>query len=337
MSKKEKEIKEKKQKVKKEKTPFTKEKFRKKMMGTKDEMGLLKKIAVYVILVCVGFMFLSPLLKIFATSVMSLEDLLDSAVNWIPSTFKWSNYKNAMYAMGYGKALKDSFIISIIPTLIQVVVCSFVGYGFARYDFKAKKILFALVIVSFVLPQQIMITPIYDLYSSMGITGTLLPFILPTLFGQGLNAPIFILIAWSFFKQIPNALMEAAQIDGAGHAKQFFKIAIPSATGALVVIFLFSFVWYWNEDYLTSLYLYTARKQGDAYAWTPVVNQLATFQSAFDSVANSSSSGDLTTSYANTGMRMAATILVILPLLIIYFLLQKQFVESVDRAGITGE
>ncbi|MFQ9934527.1 MAG: carbohydrate ABC transporter permease [Lachnospiraceae bacterium] len=332
---KEKKVKTKKEKRKKEKTPFTKEKFRKIMFGTKDDMGLLKKIAVYVILICVGFMFLSPVVKVFSTSLMSLSDLLDSAINWIPSSLNWDNYKNAAIAMDYGKAIKDSLIISLIPTIINVVVCSVIGYGFARYNFKLKGVLFAFVILSFVLPQQLILTPQYELYARLGLTGSILPFIIPTLFGQGINASIFILIAWSFFKQIPGALMEAAQIDGAGHAKQFFKIAIPTSIGALVVIFLFSFVWYWNEDYLTSLYLYNSTSQA-SYQFTPVVNQLGIFNSVFDQ-ASSSAGSDVTTSYANTGMRMAATILAIAPLLLIYFILQKQFVESVDRAGITGE
>ena len=335
MSKTEKE-KVKKVKTKKEKTPFTKEKFRKIMFGTKDDMGLLKKISVYVILVCVGFMFLSPIIKVLATSLMSLGDLLDSAITWLPSSFHWENYKDAATAIDYLKSIKDSLVIALIPTIINVIVCSLIGYGLARYDFKLKPLLFVFVILAFVLPQQLMLTPQYELYSRFRLVGSILPFIVPTIFGQGLNAPIYILISWSFFKQIPNALMEAAQIDGAGHGKQFFKIAIPSSTGALIVIFLFSFVWLWNEDYLTGLYLYNSASQA-SYQFTPVIGQLARFQSAFDSVANSSASADITTSHSNTGMKMAATILAIAPLLVIYFILQKQFVESVDRAGITGE
>lgn len=333
MSKKEKT---KKEKIKKQKTPFTKEKFRKMMMGTKDDMGLLKKVCVYAILICVGFMFLSPIVKVFSTSMMTLADLLDSAITWIPSSMNFDNYKNAAIAMDYFKALRDSLVIALIPTIINVIVCSIIGYGLARYDFKGKKILFACVILAFVLPQQLMLTPQYELYARLKLTGSLAPFIIPTIFGQGLNASIFILIAWSFFKQIPNALMEAAQIDGAGHFKQFFKIAIPSSIGAMVVIFLFSFVWLWNEDYLTGLYLYSSTSQSK-YQYEPVIGQLARFDSAFDSQSSSSASADMTVSYANTGIRMAATILAILPLLIIYFILQKQFVESVDRAGITGE
>lgn len=317
-----------------QKTPFTKEKFRKKMMGTKDDMGLLKKFAVYVILISVGFMFIYPILKVLSTSFMSVADLLDSSINWIPSKFSLKNYKDAMTAVDYLESIKDSFVISGLPTIIQVCSCALIGYGLSRYDFKGKGFVFGMVILGFVLPQQLMIQPTYELYSQLNLTGTLASYIIPAIFGQGLNSSIFILICWSFFKQIPAALNEAAQIDGAGHIKQFFKIAIPSAAGALIVVFLFSFVWYWNEDYLSNLYLYSTTGARD---YTPIVNQLAKFRSVFTQATTSSSTGSLTTDSANTALEMAATMLTILPLLLIYFLLQKQFVESVDRAGITGE
>ena len=141
--------------------------------------------------------------------------------------------------------------------------------------------------------------------------------------------------------------------------KQFYKIAIPSGKGAMVVVFLFSFVWYWNEDYLTKLYLYKSGKTikgGDAIlssilpeslaeltVWTPVINQLQLFDSVFNSamsntiINSNQATGATGAPSINFAYSMAATILSILPLLIMYLVLQKQFVESIDRAGITGE
>ncbi len=345
----------KKEKIKKTKTPWSKEKFMKILLGSKDDMGLLKKIAVYVILVCVGFVFVYPIAQILATSFMSLQDLVDTSINWIPTKFSLENYVHTIKALDYWNALIDSIVISGVPTICQVVICSFVGYGLARYDFKGKTFMMFILIVSFIIPTQIMTIPIYWLYAKMGITGSIFSFVLPAAVGQGFKSQLFILICWSFFKQIPKVLNEAAQIDGAGHMKQFYKIAIPSGKGALVVVFLFSFVWYWNEDYLTRLYLY---KSGDAIGdsilssilpdslalftkWTPVINQLQIFDAAFNNISTSvnenyggSSTGAPT---LNISYSMAATVLSILPLLIMYLILQKQFVESVDRAGITGE
>jgi len=326
----------KKSKKQKTKTPWSKERFSKLLFGTKDDMGLLKKIVVYVILICVGFIFVYPMAQIVSTSLMNAKDLMDSSINWIPSKFSFANYKVTMDRMEYWKCLKDSTIIAGIPTLCQVVICSIVGYGLARYNFKGKGAIMALLIVSFIIPSQVMAIPIFYVYSRLGITGSPLAFILPALFGQGFKAQLFILICWSFFRQIPQVLNEASQIDGAGHFKQFYKIAIPSAKGALVVVFLFSFVWYWNEDYLTTLYLYKKGKVD--YEWTPVINELATFNaSTVNSGIVASQTGTSGAPSIATAYSMAATVLAILPLIIIYLILQKQFVESIDRAGITGE
>lgn len=297
-------------------------------------MGLLKKIVVYVILTCVGFVFVYPLLKVLSMSFMSLADLLDSSINWIPSKLSFENYKMTMKAMDYWKALKDSVIISGLPTLCQVISCSIVGYGLARYDFKGKKLIFGLIIFAFVLPSSLTLTTQYQFYNSLGWVGTMKTFIIPAILANGFKSQLFILICWSFFKQIPPVLNEAASIDGAGHFKSFFRIALPSASGALIVVLIFSFVWYWNEQYLSQLYLYS--KSDNVGTYTPLINQLSIFQDVF---ASEYSNADGLTSSAtiNDAFRMAATILTILPLLIIYAVLQKQFVESVDRAGITGE
>ena len=193
-----------------------------------------------------------------------------------------------------------------------------------------------LIIFSFVLPSSLLMTTQYQMYTSFGWTGKLMTFIFPAILANGFKSQLFILICWSFFKQIPPVLNEAAAIDGAGHFKSFFKIALPSAAGALIVVLIFSFVWYWNEQYLSQLYLYSKVKENNIY--TPLINQLSIFDSAFDSAYNSNTGpGSSNSATINDAYRMAATILTILPLLIIYAVLQKQFVESVDRAGITGE
>lgn len=333
MSKNEKIAKVKAAKMEKTKTPLSKDKVRKKLLGSKDDMGLLKKLAVYVILIGVGFIFVSPLLSILSTSFMSLEDLLDPGVIWLPSSFSFDNYKQAMEVMNYWDSIIDSFIVAGVPTLLQVVSCSVVGYGLARYDFKGKKLLMAILILSFIMPQQLTVIETYRLYNSLGFTGSILAFAVPAIFAQGLKSQLFILICWSFFRQIPKALSEAAQIDGAGHFKQFFRIALPSASGAIVVVLLFSFVWYWNENYLTQLYFYTA--SGDAIGFAPIITTLARFDSTYETGRDANSGSSRPT--LNTALRMCATMLAILPLLLIYFVLQKQFVESIDRAGITGE
>ena len=216
------------------------------------------------------------------------------------------------------------------PIIINLFFCMIVGYGFARYNFKGKKLMLGILIFSYVLPSQVTMIPTYVLYNKLGILGTLWTFILPAITANGLNAPIFILIFYQFFRQIPKVLMEAASIDGAGHLKTFFKIAVPSAGPAIITVLLFSFVWYWNESYLTELYVQGLSTKS---IWTNLVIQLKNFDTSFNTRA---SVGDTATSL-NESVRMAATNLSILPLLIMYFFLQKHFVQSIDRSGITGE
>ena len=134
-----------------------------------------------------------------------------------------------------------------------------------------------------------------------------------------------------FYKQIPGALIEAARIDGAGHFRTYFQIAVPSAVGAHIVVFLFSVVWYWNETYLTNLYL---RGSSAGRSLTTLMLKLNQFTTDYEAIypAVESQANRL-----NEALEMAGTILCILPLLIVYFVMQRYFVESIDQAGITGE
>lgn len=312
------------------KSKLTKEKIHRFIFGTREKQGVGKQIVVYGLLICIGFVYLYPMLYMFSTSFMNRDDLLDTSVKWLPSTLYMQNYMDAAKSMDFWATFGKGAIVAGLPTLCNVLICMCIGYGFARYEFKGKKIMMGLLIFSYILPSQVTMIPTYVLYNNMGILGTLWAFVLPAVLGNGLNAPIFILIFYQFFKQIPKVLMEAAAIDGAGHFRSFFKIAIPSAVPAIITVVLFSFVWYWNESYLTEMYV---RGLSTKSVWTNLVIQLKNFDTSFETRA---SVGDTATSL-NESVRMAATSLSILPLLIMYFILQKYFVESIDRAGITGE
>lgn len=312
------------------KKKLTKEKIHRFIFGTREKQGVGKQTVVYALLICIGFVYLYPVLYMFSTSFMNRDDLLDSSVKWLPSSLYLQNYIDAAKSMDFWATFLKGVFIAGVPTLCNVVLCMLVGYGFARYEFKGKKFFMGLLIFSYILPSQVTMIPTYVLYNNVGIRGTLWAFVLPALFGNGLNAPIFILIFYQFFKQVPKVLMEAAAIDGAGHLRAFVRIAIPSAAPAIITVVLFSFVWYWNESYLTEMYVQGLSTKS---MWTNLVIQLKNFDAAFNTKAQV---GDTATSL-NESVRMAATSLSILPLLIMYFVLQRYFIESIDRTGITGE
>jgi len=312
------------------KKKFTKEKIHRFIFGTREKEGAGKQLLVYALLIGIGFIYLYPILYMFSTSLMNQNDLLDSSVKWIPSTFYIQNYIDAGKSLNFWMSILKGTIIAGLPTMLNVIVCMIIGYGFATFEFKGKKVLMALLIFTYILPSQVTMIPTYVLFNNMKLVGTLWSFILPALFGNGLNSAIFILIFYQFFRQVPRVLLEAAQIDGAGYFKSFLKIAIPSAGPAILTVFLFSFVWYWNESYLTEMYVQGLSATSH---WENLVIQLKNFDMSFNSKM---ATGDTATSL-NESVRMAATALSILPLLIMYFFLQRYFVESIDRTGITGE
>ncbi|MDR2751727.1 MAG: carbohydrate ABC transporter permease [Clostridiales bacterium] len=307
--------------------------MKKLLFGTRDKSGLLASFATYTLLISIGFIYVYPVLYMLATSFMNPSDLLDSSTKWIPSTLHIKNYADAIATMDYIPSLLKNIHIALWPTLCQLVVTSMAGYAFARYEFPLKKLWLAILIFIIVIPPQITMIPTYIIYSSLKLTGNIQAFIVPALLGQGFRSSIFILIFFNFHKQIPQALIDAAEIDGAGHIRSFFRIAVPLSLPAIVVAAIFSFVWYWNETYLVNLYLGFNNSRANG-GLTTLLLELQRFQSSYESIY---SGWELSPNRLNEALRMAGTMLAIAPVMALYAVLQKQFVESVDRSGITGE
>ena len=218
----------------------------------------------------------------------------------------------------------QSLVVTLLPALIQTFVASLIGYGFARFEFPLKKMWLALVVIVYMIPPQVYMIPRFVLFNDLGLLNNVGSVLVPATFGQGLNASIFILIFYQFYRMIPKALDEAAQIDGATRLFIYFKIAIPLSIPSFITSFLFSFVWQWNETYQTFIFL------GDG--WQTLQTRLAIFVSA--------AQGNQVTiieSAQNEAQAMAGNILIMIPMLIVYFILQRHFIEGIDKSGITGE
>lgn len=301
------------------------EKIKKEVLGNNND-GMLYKIFAYFFLISIGFIFIYPLLTMASYSFKDANDIVNPLVNWIPSSFYLGNYEKAIAVLDFKNTLLQTIYVTGIPALIQTISCSLIGYGFARFKFPGKNILFFLVIATFIIPPQITVIPQFLMFKNLGLLESILAYILPALFGQGIKSAIFILIFFQFFKMIPKVLEEAAQVDGAGSFKIFFRIAVPMAIPAYITSFLFSFVWYWNETYLATMLL------GGEIQTLPM--KLQQFVTAFKMMfpPNVATGQSL-----NEAVEMAGTFLNIIPLLIVYFVAQKWFVEGIDKAGITGE
>lgn len=284
-------------------------------------------LIIYIFLLVMGFIFLFPLLKMISMSFMTSDDLVNPLVNWLPYSFSTENYERAIKVLGYGKTLWTSIYVSVLPALLQTISCSLIGYGLARYKFKGQKLVFAMVMATFIIPNQITMIPQFLMYKNLGILYSLNAYLLPAVFGQGFKSSIFILIFYNFYKQIPVSLIEAAEVDGANQFRVFFGIAVPIAKPGFLISFLLSTVWYWNETYLSSLYF------GDKIKTLPI--KLQTFVDSFNKMVSASEATAGVS--ANEAIQMAGTCLVILPLIILYAFTQKWFVEGIDKSGITGE
>ena len=299
-------------------------------LGTNFRRGWLTSLVVYILLISIGFIYLYPVLYMLSNSLKSLDDIVNPAVNWVPTRFYFENFKQSFAVLKVVQVLPKSLLVTLLPALLQTGVCAVIGYGFCKFQFKGKFLVLILVILAFIVPAQVYMIPKYVLFYNMGFLKKgsegiqFLSIVLPALFGQGLNSSIFILIFFQFFKMIPYSLNEAAEIDGCGPYRTFFTIGVPLAGPAFIICFLFGFVWYWNESYFLSMF-------------APEYPNLQIRLSLFISEYTAQSTADPTMSKINEGVRLAATLIILLPMLLIYLFMQKWFVEGIERSGITGE
>jgi multiple sugar transport system permease protein len=296
-------------------------------LGTRTSYGLIFTTILYLLLIAIGFVYLYPLLFMFITSIKSPEDLLNPMVQWVPTQFYLENYLKAFRVLDYQHTLFSSISVSVIPSLIQTAVCSLVGYGLARYRFPGKNLIFILILATFIIPAQNTAIPQMLTYRNLGLLGSIWSLILPALMGQGYRSAIFILIFYQTFLSLPKVLEEAARLDGASDLKVFFTIAVPAAVPSYIISVIFSIVWYWNETYLTVIFL-----EGGIQT---LPMQLAKFVQAYEMLYPPGIVNIF--DRINEAVKLSGTFLNILPLLLLYFVLQKWFVESIERTGITGE
>jgi len=296
-------------------------------LGKKGNDGIVFKVFIYALLISIGFVYLYPIFYMVSHSFKSLKDLLDPTVLWLPKSLHVDNYIRAWNVLDFPKAFGASMLNSVLPAISQTVSCALVGYGFARFKFPGKSIMLVFILLTFIIPVQVVMIPLFLLFKQYGLLGSPLPFIIPALFAGGIKSALFILIYMQFFKTVPKALEESAKIDGAGPFKTFFRIIIPISVPAIVVVFLFSLVWHWNETYMASLYL------GESMRTLPLM--LQSFDLAYSQEYSSSGATDMVN--INESIKLAGTMLIILQLLILYLFAQKWFVEVADKTGLTGE
>ncbi len=292
---------------------------------------IIGKVAIYFILTCVGYIFLEPIFEMITKSIMSSEDIIDPAVKWIVRHPTTDNFLIAGKVMRMPKSMLNSLMFSAGIAALQTVVSALTGYALSRFSFKGKNLWLAMILFTFIMPITVSTVPRLLIFSGvrsvLGIQllGSVVPQALMSAFGQGINGTILILIFWNFFNTIPRTLDEAAMIDGAGSLRVFYHIAIRLSFTTILIVFMFAFVWVWNDTYQATIYL------GGKFELLPL--KLAGFDAAFAS-ESMSGGGSLK---LNEAYKMAATLISISPLLVLYSFVQKRFIKSIENTGITGE
>ncbi len=286
------------------------------------------KIFTLLILISLSFVFFLPIIRMISMTFMSQEDLINPEVMWIPKNITINNISVALRVLEYGKSLLTSVLFIGGLSLVQTIITGLTGFAFVRYDFKFKKTLYLLIIITFVVPIQLLL--IQRELTFVGFTeltgirmiGTMNPQILFAILGQGVNSSIIILIFINFFKKVPFDLFEAAAIDGASPLQTFWHVTLKISFSTVMVAFVFSFVWHWNDTIITNTF------SGDNIQL--LNKQLGLFDSLFGNRGGSENN-------LNEAYKMAATLLTMAPILILYFVTQKQFTQGIESSGLTGQ
>lgn len=311
------------------------DRIRLKKMGRRVQsilLGLLKAL----ILVGISYIILGPVISMVSSSFFTRNDVYNPIVVLFPEEGTLQNYITTFRTMEYPRTLLNNLLYVGALTLIQILVCSMAGYGFARFSFPLKKVLFGCVILTIVIPTDVFMLPWYTEFRSFDLFGILhlvkggginllntpIPMYIMTLLGNGLRSGLFIYIFNQFFRGLPKEIEEAAFMDGAGPFYTYFRIMLVNAMPSVLTVGIFSMVWQYNDTFYASLFSISGKQL--------LSRRIRTLQATITQNYGIQDES-VTQLYLYAGVLM-----MILPIVIIYCLLQKKFVEGVQRSGIVG-
>ena len=277
---------------------------------TARRKALLEWVAIHALGVAVALFFVLPFVFVFLTSLMSDSQALSRDL--IPHTWEWGNYKKVFDTPGFLTWWKNTLIYAGLGTVLTVVSSIPVAYALAKFRFRGRNLTLMLVISMMMLPPQVVVIPMYLFWAKqLHLSGTLWPLIIPLAFGDAFS--IFLLR--QFLLTVPNEYLEAARIDGCGDVRTLLRVVLPMARPAIAAVGLFQFFYCWNDYFGPQIY--TSETPA---AWT-LSYGLQSFKSAH---------------HTNWNLTMAATVMVMAPVILLFFLAQKAFIEGVTLTGVKG-
>ncbi|MHB1453065.1 MAG: carbohydrate ABC transporter permease [Saccharofermentanales bacterium] len=308
---------------------------------SEKSIRMIWSLARIVIVFGLCFILVYPLLYMFSMAFRPESQILDPSVIWIPRSLTLDNIRSVFTLMDYSKTLVNTAFISIVSSLLLVISCGTVGYGFARFKFKGRDLLFGLVLFTIIVPPQTTIIPLFLGFRSFdfaflgmipalfgknpimaNLLNTLWTMYLPAIFASGIRSGLCIYIFRQFYKGLPKELEDASAVDGCGPVRTFMRVMIPLSSAAFLTVFLFSFVWYWNDYYYSGMFFINGNTVSLA---------LSSLQSKLLAVNEGSYDP-----YRYIVSMQAGSLLVVLPPLLVYIVFQRYFTESIEKVGIVG-
>ncbi|MDR1642481.1 MAG: carbohydrate ABC transporter permease [Clostridiales bacterium] len=301
--------------------------------AAKSALGSLFRLLV---ILGISYVILGPLIGILASSFFSDSDAYSPLVYIIPQQPTLERYSLAITRLDFFNVITKDLAYVLAITAIQVLVCSFVGYGFARFDFPFKNVLFGCVIVMIVIPTHSVMLPLYIAFRKfdplglmtlfaggpINLLGTPAPVAIMSVLGCGLRSGVFIYIFNQFFRGLPKEIEEAAFVDGAGPFYTYFRIMLVNAAPSVLTVAIFSMVWQYNDTFMANLF----NLSGNMILSKRITSLQATLGN-LDRILDPG----ISQLYVYAGI-----VMMLMPIIIIYVVLQRQFIEGVERSGIVG-
>lgn len=306
------------------KTPLNKTKLR----------GFASKVFIYILLIDIAFVILFPLFSKLSASLMSNSDLYDRTVILIPRNPTIKNYLVVFKEAFFLEATKNTALISLMAAVIQTLICAMTGYGLAKCRSKAANIVLLFVILTILIPQQIILVPMFLKFRFFDIAGiiealtgktvTLMnsvwPMVLLSVTGLGFKNGLYIFIMRQFYKGIPEEIEEAAWIDGYGILPTYFKVVMPMSVPMMITVFMFSFSWQWTDTFYSGMFF----------------SDLKVLANTVFSMTSTFHSGNFAGNYSTSSLLQTGVLMAIFPLVVIYIFAQRKIIGGIERSGLVG-
>ena len=267
------------------------------------------RIIIYAVMVLVSLLMLFPLYWILVTAVKPLDEIYAFPPKLWPSEFHWGNFIEVLKVTDFASYFKNSFIVSLFATVITLCLNLIAGYAFAKYKFKGREFFFLIMLSTMMIPLQVTMIPNFIIVSRMGLRNTYAGLILPPC------AEAFgLFLSRQFMMTLPNELIESGRIDGASEFSIFRRIILPNAKNLVNVLVIFTFMWRWN-DFQWPLIILSDSKMYTVQLGLSMLNGV---------------------NYVNMNHLMAASLLAILPVIVVFLIFQKRFIQGIATSGIKG-